>query len=368
MKILLVGDYSNYHPTLGAALARRGHEVTIASDGSRWMNTARSIDLRRRLPGPAGGALLYARLAALDPLRGYDVVSLISPCFVTLRPGRLRYLFDRLRRRNGAVYLASVGTDKAFMDMLTAADCPLRYSEYTLPDGTPNPASASAYEADRRWQQGAVADYCDYVYEHVDGCTTALYEYDLAMRRCMPGERVVYCGIPVDTSIFTPGGEFAPQGRVRLFLGRDRHRMAIKGTDLLGKVAQQVVADMPGECSLDIVENVPFAEYVERQQAADVVLDQVYSYTPATNALMAMARAKAVVSGAEPAYYDFIGEHANRPIFNAVPDEQALYDTIRAIVTNREATAAAATASPDFVARHNAADVVAERCLSLWVK
>ncbi|MGM9860511.1 MAG: hypothetical protein ACI31C_07125, partial [Muribaculaceae bacterium] len=86
------------------------------------------------------------------------------------------------------------------------------------------------------------------------------------------------------------------------------------------------------------------------------------------NALMAMARAKAVVSGAEPEYYNFIGEHVNHPIFNAVPDGQALYDTIRDIVTNRQATAAAAAASPDFVARHNASDVVAERCLSLWMK
>lgn len=368
MKILLLGDYSNYHPTLGAALARMGHEVTVASDGSRWMRTERSIDLRRPLPGVVGGALLFVRLAALDPLRGYDVVSLISPCFVTLRPERLRYLFDRLRRRNGAVYLAAVGTDKAFMDMLTAADCPLKYSEYTLSDGSPNPATATALEEDRLWQSGAVADYCEYVYDHVDGCTTALYEYDLAMRRRMPAERVVYCGIPIDTTAFAPCGEFAQEGRVRLFLGRDRRRMAVKGTDLLGEVARQVVADLPGECSLDIVENVPFVEYVERQQAADVVLDQVYSYTPATNALMAMARAKAVVSGAEPAYYDFIGEPANRPIFNAVPDAQALYDTIRTIVTNREATAAAAAASPDFVARHNAADVVAERCLSLWLK
>ena len=47
MKILLLGDYSNYHRALSLALRKLGHDVTVASDGSRWMDTGRDIDLSR---------------------------------------------------------------------------------------------------------------------------------------------------------------------------------------------------------------------------------------------------------------------------------------------------------------------------------
>ena len=60
MKILLIGDASNYHACLGDALRRLGHDVTVASSGSRWMHTHRDIDLARPLPGKAGeGRMLH---------------------------------------------------------------------------------------------------------------------------------------------------------------------------------------------------------------------------------------------------------------------------------------------------------------------
>ena len=80
MKVLLMGDGSAYHANLATALRAMGHSVTVASDGTRWMNTARDIDLARR-PGKLSGALLWLRLSQLDAkrLRGYDVVQLSSP-------------------------------------------------------------------------------------------------------------------------------------------------------------------------------------------------------------------------------------------------------------------------------------------------
>lgn len=48
MKILLLGECSNLHWTLAQGLRRLGHDVTVASDGSRWMDNKRDIDLSRR--------------------------------------------------------------------------------------------------------------------------------------------------------------------------------------------------------------------------------------------------------------------------------------------------------------------------------
>lgn len=51
MKILLLGDFSNYHQCLATALRELGHQVTVVSDGCEWMNTDRDIDVARRFKG-----------------------------------------------------------------------------------------------------------------------------------------------------------------------------------------------------------------------------------------------------------------------------------------------------------------------------
>lgn len=367
MKILLLGDYSNYHPTLALGLARQGHDVTVASDGSQWMDTARSVNLGRPIKGPLGGALLFSRLITTNVLKGFDVVSLISPSFVRLKPSRLRPVFDRLRRSNGAVFLTAAGTDKAYMDMLTAGDCPLRYTEYRNADGTPNRRNEANLAADKLWQQGAIGDFCEYVYDNVAGVTTALYEYHLAMERRFPSDMVAYCGIPVDMGSVKPlERPLAADDRVSLFLGRDRNRMQFKGTDLLGEAATRIAEEYPDRCRLEIVENVPFREYIERQAAGDVIIDQLYSFTPATNALMAMARGQVAVSGAEPEFYDFIGEKQLHPIVNVEPDADSICSTLLDLVLQPDLVRALGHQSRKFVEKHNSADVVARRCMDFW--
>ena len=106
---------------------------------------------------------------------------------------------------------------------------------------------------------------------------------------------------------------------------------------------------------------------MERLRDADIVLDQLYSYTPATNALLAMAMGKVVVSGGEPEYYDFIGEYDNRPIINAVPDDdEALFRSIEEAVLNPRSLIERGIKSREFAIKHNDADVVAKRFIDFW--
>lgn len=134
MKVLLMGDGSAYHANLAIALRGMGHDVTVASDGTRWMQTERDIDLSRS-KGKLGGALLWMRLSGIDArrLKGYDVVQLSSPGFAPLRPKRLRVLFDRLKRDNGIVCLTALGTDSVYVRHCLFAKPPvLRYSEWKV--------------------------------------------------------------------------------------------------------------------------------------------------------------------------------------------------------------------------------------------
>ena len=89
MKILLIGEYSNVHWTLAEGLRALGHDVTVVSDGDRWKNYPRDIDLRRRSLNTGASIRYLLDIARVWPrLRGYDVVQIINPVFLDLMGDR----------------------------------------------------------------------------------------------------------------------------------------------------------------------------------------------------------------------------------------------------------------------------------------
>ena len=217
----------------------------------------------------------------------------------------------------------------------------------------------------RQWHEPEIADYQRYVYDHLDGAVSALYEYHCSLERVLPPEKIAYGGIPVDTRELQPVG-LQVDGPVRLFLGRDRTRMLMKGSDLLEDAARIALARHPGRAELTLVENRPYAEFIQLLKGAHVVLDQIYSYTPATTALMAMAYGLNTVSGGEPDFYRFIGETDNQPIINAPTELEPLGGVLSDVVAHPEEIAERGRRSRQFVEKHNACEVVARRFLDFW--
>lgn len=368
LRILLLGDYSNMHSQLARTLRAMGHSVTLFSDGSGFQDTERDFDVSRR-PGKLGGALLAARL--MWPwhkhLRGYDVVALQSPHFVELRPRRLRWFFDRLRGENAKVFLTSAGFDPVYIAEALDPHSSLRYNELRM-GSLPSPLAVANPGLVKAWMTPEMVSYNHYVYQHVDGVVTALYEYQVAAEHFLGPEKVHYGGIPIDTDALEVYTQPAHPECVRMFLGRHAHRILEKGTDVLARAATAVCERHPGKVALDIVENRPYREYVDMMRGSNIVLDQIYSYTPATNALIAMAHGLTAVSGGEDAYYDFIGECDNRPIVNAPWREDKLVEVLDDLVSNPDDLARRGQSSRDFVVKHNNATTVAKRFLEAWSK
>lgn len=368
LKILLMGDASNCHAALAGALARQGHEVTLASAGSGFMKTSSPVSLRRPLPGKAGGLLLWLRLRRLlrSDLRGHDIVSICGPGFVDLRPARIRPVFDALRRDNGAVFMTHLGLDALYAADCLSADPPLPVNEFRI-NGRPSPYALAHPEAERLWTAPELTALTEHIYNKVSGVTTVLYEYHVAALRRLNAAKVGYIGIPVDTEAVEPEPR-CPGAPVNLFLGRHSRRKAEKGTDLLERAARIVAGRHPREVSFTLVEDRPYAEYIGLLRQADIVLDQLYSYTPATNALLAMARAKSVVSGAAEEYYRFIGEDRLRPIIPSLLDFDELVATLDEAATRPDLLDARGRQGRAFVEKHNGSDVVGRRAVEFWTK
>lgn len=367
MKVLLIGDASNYHAALGDALRGLGAEVVVASDGSRWMQTGRDIDISRPFEGRLGGLALWLKLryGLRQRLSGFDIVSLSSVGFARQRPERLIALFDMLRRSNRSVFLTALGTDTYYVDECVRPDSLLAYNEWQV-YGRPSPLALARPDALAAWQAPGLRALCSHIYPRIDGATSVLYEYDKVLTRHLAPERHAYAGIPVDTVGLRPVELPERPDKVRLFLGRHRDRTVEKGTDILEAAARSVVERHPDKAELVIVENRPYAEYLTLLKSAHVVLDQIYSYTPATNALLAMAYGLNVVSGGEEEFYRFIGEDTLRPIINVRPDFEHVRHTLEQTVLRPELLRPRGLESRLFVERHNSYEAVGRRTLDFW--
>lgn len=356
------------HNCLAVELRRLGHHCVVASNGSRWMDTARDVDLSRGR-GFAGAVSYMARVSwqLLTSWRGFDAVVLCGHHFLELKPGKLRLIVDCLKRGNGRVVLSALGTDivywRACHDGRT-----FRYSDYRLGERPSPYVGSDEYRAQRQdnWRREDMAAYGDHVVAVIDAAVASLYEYYAAYRPVL-GDRVTYGGIPIDTDALRPveRDDVAPE-RLRLFIGLQRDRMVVKGTDRLLEAARRLRDRHPDRVELDVVENVPYAEYVERMRRSDVLLDQLYSYTPATNALLAMAQGLVTVSGGEPEYYNLIGECDLRPIINVDPTVEGDLDARLEWLVSPDGRAALPRLRRDgraLVVKHNDVKVVARRWL-----
>lgn len=367
MKILFVGDASNFHNTLSHALKDMGHSCVVISNGSHWQKTDRDINLSRT-PGKLGSIqYIFDILSALPKMRGFDIVHLVNPHFLELRPNKIKPVFSYLKRHNKKVFLSALGTDVQYIRACQDGKT-FRYSDYMLGD-TPSPYMLS-HEAvsQSEWFCRESLDYNDFFIKNIDGAIACLYEYYMSYKDIIP-DKLGYAGIPIDTRNTTPHFIDTPPQKVRFFIGIQRARTILKGTDRLLDAVTRLQAKYPNECEVVIAENVPYKEYVEMMNSSHVMLDQIYSYTPATNALIAMAKGMITVSGGEPEYYDFIGEQHNHPIINVNPIiEGDIYNRLEWIIKNKHEMPSLSRMSRDFVVTHNDSHVIAQRHIDFWNK
>ncbi len=362
MRVLLLGEYSNVHWTLAEGLRSLGHDVVVASDGDSWKGYRRDVDLSRRSPS-ASAALAYVwrLLRAFPRFQGFDVVQLINPVFLSLKAERIYPFFHFLRRRNRSVFLGAYGMDhywvRAGMDCRT-----FRYSDFNLGPALRRNEDNAIWERD--WLRGPKGRLNRRVARACDGIAAGLYEYYAAYRPDFAAKlRFIPFPIRTDRARFIERGH-GP--KLRFFIGIQRSRSVYKGTDVMLRALQKTVERYPDACEMVCVESVPFDEYVRLLDGSDVLLDQLYSYTPAMNALEAMAHGLVVVGGGEPENYELLGEQTLRPIVNVRPTEDDVCRQLAWLVEHRDQVPRLSRESRLYVERHHDYRLVARAYLDFW--
>lgn len=365
MKILLLGDYSNVHATLAQGLRKLGHEVTVASDGDGWKNYPRDVDLYRDLTWGRMKTLkyLFQLVRKFRKFRGYDVVQLINPIFVPLKAERMMPFYKYLRRHNKRVFLGAFGMD--YYWVRAGLDCTtFRYSDFNM--GVEVRENEENDICIQDWLRGKKGELNLRIAKDCDGIIAGLYEYYASYKPFYP-DKMQFIPFPIVPHKDIVFSNKEPQ-RVRFFIGIQKKRSAYKGTDIMLRALERVAQELPDRCEVVRVESVPFAEYVKLMQGSDVILDQLYSYTPAMNALEAMARGLIVVGGAEPEHYDLMKEPTLRPILNVLPNEESVYEVLRGLALHPERIPQLKRDSVEYIRKHHDYVKVAQKYLAVWSK
>ena len=119
------------------------------------------------------------------------------------------------------------------------------------------------------------------------------------------------------------------------------------------QAAQRVAARHPANVELRIAESIPFAQYRVLMEGSDAILDQLYSYTPAMNALEAMSKGIICIGGGEPENYQILGEEELRPIINVDPKIESVEAALETLATHPERINQLKQQSIDYILRHH---------------
>lgn len=371
MKILLLGEYSNVHATLAEGLRKLGHEVTVVSNGDFWKDYPRDIDVSRR-PGKFGGILLMSKILTLLPkLRGYDIVQLINPMFFELKAEKLFPLYKYLRRNNRRIVLGAFGMDYYWVHE-NITRMPLRYSDFNI--GNKVRTDDAALREHKDWIGTAKGRLNQYIANDCDVIVAGLYEYLATYEPLFPN-KTTFIPFPIKCINHPIAGcgscDHPPRSRntiIRLFIGISKNRSAYKGTDIMLAAAKAVKEKYPDKVELRVAEGIPFNQYVRMLQGSDAICDQLYSYTPAMNALEAMSHGIIVIGGGEPENYEILNEKELRPIINVLPYYESVYKEIEKLVLHPEVIPELKRQSIEYIIRHHQYIKVAREYEALYKK
>lgn len=349
MRILLLGDYSNVHNTLSEGLKALGHECVVASDGDHWKDYPRDIDLKREFSLKGNISFMWRLMKAMRSFRGYDIVQLINPVFLDLKAEKIAPFYNYLRKHNKKIVLGAFGMDYYWVDVNTNIR-PLRYSDFNIGDTVR--MDPPALEFREEYEDTPKGKLCKEVAADCDWIVAGLQEY-WATYNAVPELKDKMSFIPFPIKMPEKDAKCEHHGKVKIFAGLSKGRIAYKGLDIMLQAARDVEKKYPDLVDLNITGSVPFAEYQQMISSSDAILDQLYSYTPAMNSLLSMSKGIINIGGGEPENYEILGENKLRPIINVQPTYESCFQEIEQLVLHPERIPELKRQSVEYVKKHH---------------
>lgn len=377
MKILLVGEYSRLHNSLQEGLRHLGHEVTLISTGDYFKDYPSDIKLIRH---HESGMMKKVKIALYsifkwditsqdlkkqffanaEMLKGFDIVQLINESPFSASPKDEMTMISFLKEHNKKLVLLSCGTDYTSVSHALSDDNPYSILSFYKDKSV----DADIFKYILKYVSPPFKRLHEHVFKLIDGVIASDIDYHIPLKN-----HPKYLGL-IPNPINIENLEFVSQTQqtpIIIFMGINRSTYHTKGIIYFEKAIEKIQQKHGKKVKIEIAENLPYNEYIEKYNNAHIVLDQVLAYDQGYNALEAMAKGKVVFTGAEKAFEEQY--HLKQPVaINALPDVDYLVSTLNKLIENPEQLAQIGTAARAFVEMHHEYRTVAKKYLETWSK
>lgn len=216
------------------------------------------------------------------------------------------------------------------------------------------------------WMHGFRGKLNRIIANNCNGIITSLYESYLAYLPYFSG-KTKYIPFPIE-SFPHPHPPSKKTEKVKFYINLKHHREEWKGKDELYSALYKLYYRHPSACEIKQTVSPSYDECEYFMDGCDVMLDQLYSYSPGLNALYAMSKGIVVVGGAEEEYYNLLGENKLRPIINVRPEENDIYNKLESLLANKNKIHQLSADSIEYIKKHHCPIKVAKECLDFWEK
>ena len=377
MKIALIGEYSRLHNSLKEGLQELGHEVLLVGMGDDFKKfpTDLNYDAKTtrksfftipnkiciRLFGwdlsiPERGIRFWS---LLPKLKDYDVVQLINETPVQTFAWLEKIILKKLIKQNKKIFLLSCGADHVSIKFMV--DGGFRYA--LLDPYFEDKSLASYYAHSLKYLKKPFQNISEFLYKNVNGVIASDFDYVLPLQG-----NSKFLGL-IPNPINTNKLEVIPlstEGKIVIFLGINRNARYKKGIPYFEKAVEKIKQRYPDKVEVVVVENLPYAEYINAYNRCHILLDQIYSYDQGYNALEAMAKGKVVFTGVEKEFRDYFKLQEDEIAINALPDVDYLVEKLSFLIENPNNIFEISENSKEFISKYHFHRVVSQKYIKIW--
>lgn len=355
MKILLFGEFSGLFNCLKDGLIELGNDVTLVSDGNGYKNypsdfryDAYFFDKCGKLATP----LKYVNLWVHKHwLRGYDIVCFMDPSIVSRHVSWNASLYRYMIRNNKKSFLCGAGDTAIMVEYWLNSN--KKYHKYVqgiidfgkvhgIVDLSSNPQL-------KAWENELL--------NSVNGYIPIWYEYAQPFRHYSTLKKTIRIPIPCKNIEYKPN---RVKNKIVFFHGVPSRQQA-KGTYYIKEAFNLMQKKYGDVAEFVCAGGLPFNKYIDLLSRANVILDDVNSYSIAMNGLFSLAKGKIVMGGAEPEGNMELGINGVNPVLNLTSNIDQICSQIEYIIKHKDKIEEWGFASRLFVEKyHNHIEIARE--------
>lgn len=357
LKILLLGEYSNYFNNLAHGLRALNHDVTLANNGDLFKNFNRDIDLSVNIDNLHVKTFfrIIKENLAISKMKGFDIVQIINPNVFAAVANNL-YLYKRIFKNNNNVFLSAVGDDYYWWEAF-------RQGKFTK-----SPHSGFLNDSNKRrahWETyKGLIDANIFLAQNCKAIIPGSISYEIPYKNFENLAPIILQPLTIPKQQ-APLIDHTQLDVINVYHGAQLGRYSFKGTPAIDTALDNLKKLKRKDLNIIRTDSLPFDQYLKIIRTAHIIIDQTNFIEPTMNALTSMLDGKIVLGGCEPIFMKY-HKLSEPPLVNIKNDPASIEAAIIDLLDNKhKLNEFSSRARHHVISNHNSIDI-AQEFLDCW--